>query len=196
MSNEDDKRKAFEDLYDRDRDPWDVETSDYERQKRGATLAALPAGRFGHVLDIGCSTGVLTAELAPLADRLVAVDVAENALEVARSRVVGQSHVQFIRGEVPRDWPPGHFDLILFSEVLYFLSAEDVALASQRAWKSIDADGVCLLINWTGPNDLPVDGPHAVTIFEQSAGWVTDLTQVEEKYRIDRLRKQPDAPAR
>ncbi len=193
MSNETDKRTAFEALYEADRDPWNVETSDYERRKRAATLAALPDGRFAHVLDIGCSTGVLTAELVPLADRLVAIDVAENALRAARSRVENGSHVTFVRGEVPRDWPAGRFDLILFSEVLYFLSAEDVARASRRAWESLDPGGACLLINWTGPNDLPVDGPRAVEIFKDSAGWAADLRQEADQYRIDRLRKQSSA---
>ena len=54
---------VFDKLYANSDDPWKFETSDYEREKYDATLAALPPGRFGNALEIGCSIGVLTARL-------------------------------------------------------------------------------------------------------------------------------------
>ena len=56
-------------------DPWGVEDSFYERRKRALTLAAPTRDRLGRVLEIGCATGVLTRELAPRSDAVVAVDV-------------------------------------------------------------------------------------------------------------------------
>jgi SAM-dependent methyltransferase len=194
VNTDDDKRAAFEGLYDQDPDPWDVETSEYERDKRVATLAALPKSGFTNVLDVGCSTGVLTADLARIAEHLVAVDVAQNALDAARNRVGDTSRVEFVRGEIPRDWPPGRFDLVVLSEVLYFLSAEDVTLAARSAWDCLEPDGTCLLVNWTGPNDLPVNGQRAVELFTEAAPWTQDYQRIEARYRIDRLRNCSPLP--
>ncbi|WP_197059284.1 PIG-L family deacetylase [Cryobacterium sp. MLB-32] len=74
----------FDELYADRSDPWDVETRWYERRKRALTLAALPRERFGAVLELGCSTGVLTGELARRCDSLLAVDSADK-----RSRRLG-----------------------------------------------------------------------------------------------------------
>jgi hypothetical protein len=50
----------FDALYARDPDPWRFATSDYERAKYRATLAALPGPLLGAALEVGCSIGVLT----------------------------------------------------------------------------------------------------------------------------------------
>ena len=34
-------------------DPWQLATSDYEREKYAATLAALPAPRFASAVEVG-----------------------------------------------------------------------------------------------------------------------------------------------
>ena len=61
-------------------DPWDVDTSWYERRKREVLLGCLPRPRYERVLDIGCSTGALTAELAQRAGAVTAVDASDVAL--------------------------------------------------------------------------------------------------------------------
>ena len=52
--------KYFEQIYARKRDPWDFESSKYEKMKYEATLAALPRDRYRCGLEVGCSIGVLT----------------------------------------------------------------------------------------------------------------------------------------
>ncbi|MGL6044624.1 MAG: SAM-dependent methyltransferase, partial [Sandaracinobacteroides sp.] len=54
----------FDALYRDDPDPWRFATSGYEAGKYAATMDALPRGRYGSALEVGCSIGVLTAELA------------------------------------------------------------------------------------------------------------------------------------
>ncbi len=54
----------FDDLYQKNEDPWDFETSAYERDKYAATLAALPNAHYQNAFEIGCSIGVLTQQLA------------------------------------------------------------------------------------------------------------------------------------
>ena len=111
----------FERLYAHDPDPWRFASSEYERDKYTATLAALPPRRFARAFEIGCSIGVLTRHLAERCDALLGADVAEGALAQARERCAGLFHVKLSRMVVPQDWPDGRFDLIVFSEVLYYL---------------------------------------------------------------------------
>jgi hypothetical protein len=55
----------FHAIYARDPDPWRLASSDYERDKYVATLAAIGEARIGSALEIGCSIGVFTRALAP-----------------------------------------------------------------------------------------------------------------------------------
>ncbi len=183
------RRKTFDALFSRDPDPWDFETSEYEREKRAATIAALKGARFKNGLEVGCATGVLSRELAQHCARLLALDVSDRALDLARAQSAAQASVRYRRAEVPRDWPDGSFDLIVFSEVLYFLSRNEIAAVSQKACDALALDGLCLLVNWTGRNDLPVSGNDAVSLFVEAASWRSKELQLAPSYRIDRLQR-------
>ena len=165
-------------------DPWDFETSAYEAQKRAATLAAIAGKRFARALELGCSTGRLTVELAEVSDRIVAVDCSATALAMAEDRLE-PLRVTLERMDVPASWPSGTFDLVVISEVLYFLSREEVAQVAGKCADSLTAGGTCLLVNWTGENNLPVSGDEAVAIFEEHASLTLAARSRAEKYRID-----------
>ena len=95
----------FADIYARDADPWGFATSEYERRKYDATLAALPQAPLGQVFEVGCSIGVLTQRLAPLCQSLLAIDVAEAALAQARARCATDANVSIARMQIPRNGP-------------------------------------------------------------------------------------------
>lgn len=184
------RRRTFDGLYRRDPDPWDCATSRYERAKRSATLAALDAGEYDRALEIGCGVGVLTRELARRCRRLVALDVSGVALAQARTRCAGARGVTFGRCEVPAQWPHGRFDLVMLSEVLYFMNRAEIEEVSRLAHDSLEADGACVLVNWTGENDLPVCGQQAAEIFARAAGWQLRRCSEAQFYRIDLLRPE------
>ena len=121
----------FDDVYRANPDPWGFTTSPYESGKYAATLAALPRPRYANAFEAGCSIGVLTARLAPRCNRLLAIDVSEDALAQARARCAAFPHVRLERRLLPGEFPDadGPFDLILVSEVGYYLAiARPVAL--------------------------------------------------------------------
>jgi cyclopropane fatty-acyl-phospholipid synthase-like methyltransferase len=177
----------FEALYAADRDPWRFATSAYEREKYTATLAALPA-RIGSAFEIGCSIGVLTRRLAERCDTLLAVDVAETALAQARRRCADKLNVMITRMQVPREWPTGRFDVILLSEVLYYLSSDDLARTAAQARASIAAGGHALLVHFTLPTDYPASGDAAADGFISASGFTSILQQRAAQYRLDLLR--------
>lgn len=137
----------FEALYRADADPWNFATSGYERQKYQATLQALPQDRYGRALEIGCSIGVLTDMLASRVNTLLALDVDQTTLDRAAARNAHHSHVRLERRVVPADWPTGSFDLIVLSEVLYFLSPGDVIETAVLACTDLAPGGCIALVN-------------------------------------------------
>ena len=138
----------FTDFYRRHDDPWGFETRWYEQRKREILLASFPAAHLGTVLEIGCSTGHITARLRDRADRVVAVDPVESVLAAARERLGDDGRVDFVRAEIPHDWPEGRFDTIVLSEVLYYLSADDLDRTIERLQRSLAPGGVIAACHW------------------------------------------------
>jgi SAM-dependent methyltransferase len=156
----------FERLYAADPDPWEFETSAYESAKYQATLAALPRAQYSSAFEIGCSVGVLTERLAASCEHLLAVDVAERALRQARERCRDLPHVRFACMQVPDELPAGQFDLILLSEVGYYLSLDD--LARLRTWivERLLPNGQLVLAHWTPViDDAPLTGDAVHDLF-------------------------------
>ena len=84
------------------------------RWPRSATAATARA------FEAGCSIGVFTALLADRCDELLAVDIAQTAVEAARGRLAARTHVHVERRTLPQQWPAGPFDLVVCSEILYY----------------------------------------------------------------------------
>jgi 2-polyprenyl-3-methyl-5-hydroxy-6-metoxy-1,4-benzoquinol methylase len=183
-------REHFRRLYDANEDPWNYRASDYEKAKRAATIAALGGRRFRSALEVGCSIGVLTRRLADCCDMLMGVDFVDQALAVARVACADMAHVTFWNASVPVDWPEGRYDLIVLSEVLYFLSDSDNSTLVTLCQKSIEPNGVVLLVNWLqrSPDD-PCSGDTAATRFiDAGAPWMhASSRNGTDGYRIDCL---------
>jgi len=179
----------FERLYAEHGDPWKFATSDYERAKYAHTLTALPKARYRAGLELGCSIGVLTRQLASRCDRLLALDSAPTALKEARRRCLDLPHVEFAEMFVPGDWPEGSFDLMLISEIVYYLQAEDVARLAERVETSLAPGGTVLLVHWTGETDYPLSGDEAAEMFVARLKDRVEILGAERRpdYRLDVL---------
>ena len=106
-------REHFEALYAARPDPWRLATSDYERAKLAATLAALPRARYARGFEVGCALGILTAELGRRCDALLAVEPVAAALDQAKARNADQPHIRFEPLPVPGPWRSGPFALVV-----------------------------------------------------------------------------------
>ena len=177
----------FDGLYAADPDPWRFATSGYERDKYAATLAALAARRFANALEVGCSIGVLTRALAPQCRVLLALDVAEAALHQARARCADLAQVRFERRHVPQDWPDGSYDLILLSEIVYYLSETDVDALADRVRGAITPGGAVLLVHWLGLTNYPLSGDVASERLIARLGFAPVRQRREPEYRLDLL---------
>ena len=142
----------FDELYRTSDDPWRYRTSWYEQRKRDLMLAALPRARFESAFEPGCSNGELTAMIAHRCARLLACDASEGAVRSARERLARASNVTVEQRRIPNEWPEqARFDLIIVSELAYYLCAEDTQTLVQRAGDALAEDGVFVACHWRHP---------------------------------------------
>ena len=182
-------RAYFESLYAQKADPWDFRTSPYEQRKYVATLDALSRPRYDRALEIGCSIGVLTRLLAVRCNRLLSVDTSARALAQAERDCADLDQVTFRLASLPDDFPDGTFDLIMLSEVLYYMSRTDLRRVATQCAKALTADGEILLCHWLGETNYPLTGDEAAEEFISAmAPRVRTLGQWREsEYRLDLL---------
>jgi 2-polyprenyl-3-methyl-5-hydroxy-6-metoxy-1,4-benzoquinol methylase len=183
------KPEQFEALYAADPDPWNFAASPYERAKYTLTLNAIPKLRSRSALEVGCSIGVLTRLLASHCDSLLAIDAAQAPLVEARRRCADLPGVRFEQMFVPEQWPGGVFDLILLSEVVYYLSREDVGRLAANVTRSLAPDGSVILVHWTGSTDYPLSGDEAVALFIERMGSACVVRRADRhaEFRLDVL---------
>lgn len=137
----------FDALYQQE-DPFEYRTRWYEARKRALTLASLPRDHYLRGWELGCSNGVLTAALAPRCAQLLATDLSEQAVAAARLALAKHAHVRVERAEHPRQWPDGTFDLIVFSELGYYLDLPTMQAMAARLASSLDTQGVLVACHW------------------------------------------------
>ncbi|MGB3258615.1 MAG: PIG-L family deacetylase [Ornithinimicrobium sp.] len=147
----------FDRMYDGGSDPWGNGSSFYEERRRNLVLAMLGARRYRRVLELGCADGYLTSALAGRADEVVALDTSARAVAAARA-TTPSAHVE--QGNVPDDIPAGRFDLIVLSEVGYFLTPTELIQTVRRADAALAPGGELVLCHWQHPTkNVPLDGP-------------------------------------
>jgi SAM-dependent methyltransferase len=185
-------REYFENLYAASPDPWGFETSPYERRKYGRTLDVLARRRYRRALEVGSSIGVFTAMLAPLCDELLAVDVSEKAVAAARERLKSFPYVHVERLTLPEETPEGTFDLVVASEVLYYLPKDDM-LAALRLFEEVLAPGGAVVaVHWRKETrTYPLQGDEVHELLLAHTRLVNTTTFVEPEYRLDLFEDKP-----
>ncbi|WP_338423100.1 bifunctional PIG-L family deacetylase/class I SAM-dependent methyltransferase [Arthrobacter sulfonylureivorans] len=181
----------FDRLYRGDPDPWNYLSSWYERRKRAVTLAALPAERYGNALEVGCSIGVLTAELAARCDRLMAVDASGVALDQARRRLAEYKNVELVQAQLPAGWPSSAadgLDLVAISEIGYFLKETELRELLRKVQETLNPGGHLLLCHWLHPIDgWELDGEQVHAIAKEATGWDVVALHRERDFLLEVL---------
>ncbi len=160
----------FQRLYDESTDPWRISDGWYEQRKRALVLAALPLPRFSIGFEPGCGNGELTALLAERCDRLIAWDVIEAAVNRTRQRTMELPGVQVRTGGLPGNWPDETADLIVLSEVGYYLDEADLIRAVSQAKDRLVDGGTLLAVHWRhDAEDYPLTGDRVHEIIGAEA---------------------------
>jgi SAM-dependent methyltransferase len=148
-----DTQPYFDQLYRENDDPWRIRNRWYERRKRALLLAALPHEHYARAFEPACGNGELTAALAPRCAELIATDINEDAVALTRQRVAAFPHVSVEQMPVAGAWPDGMFDLIVISEVGYYLDETQLSDVLTRIRDTLSPDGAVVACHWRHPID-------------------------------------------
>lgn len=180
-------KEYFDGVYADGPDPWGFADRWYEARKRQVLLAALPRPRFGDAFEPGCSTGELTVALAARCGSVLAMEVAQRPLAVAADRTADLGNVRVTPGAVPADWPPhARFDLVVLSEIGYYLDETDLDRTLGLAAASLADGGVLVTCHWRHrAPDYPLsgDGVHRrLTVVAARTNLPCLVAHVEEDF--------------
>lgn len=181
----------FEARYREDPDPWGYTHSSYEREKYAATLVSCGPGPFSCALELGGSIGVFSALLAPRCRRLVTVDAAPTAVASARARLVGHPQVQARVGPIPAAVPDERYDLVVASEILYYLTP-DVLAQTLVALESRMLPGARLVaVHWRPPGpERPLNAEQVHALLRQQPWLAGSSSGGTGDYRLDVLERR------
>jgi SAM-dependent methyltransferase len=141
----------FDEIYASAADPWGFSSRWYETRKYAISLAMLPDQHYPDAFEPGCSIGVLTKMLASRCGQLLACDGAAAAVRSAAARTAAAGNVRVEQRMLPRDWPAGRFDLIVFSELLYYFAGDDLGQMLALAAAALRPGGSLLAVHWRHP---------------------------------------------
>lgn len=181
----------FESRYRADPDPWGYTSSAYEHEKYAATLEACGAGPFADALELGGSIGVLSSMLAPLCVRLTTIDAAPTAVTLSRGRLSRARHVHVLLGSIPGAVPAGHFDLVVASEILYYLNAAELAATVVMLESRMRPGARLVAVHWrpAGP-ERPFDAQQVHGLLRRRA-WLTPVRSTGTRdYLLDVLERR------
>ncbi len=103
-------------------DPWRLEANSFETARYETMLdfasSDLP---YASGLEVGCAAGAFTERLAPLCRELLVVDLLPAAIERGSSRLKERSNITWRVADIASFRSDNIFDLIVVSEVLYYL---------------------------------------------------------------------------
>lgn len=178
---------SLDELYEHTTDPWSFRTSEYEQRKYAATLAALGRVNYGTILEIGCGNGELARSLQKRCKYYVGVDAVAIALSEAK-RVVPNG--QFNQIYLPDELPDCNAELVVLSEILYFLDRRCLSLLAaqlRKRWPLAEL----LAVNMLGRTGNALSGEEALQHFASELGGVYQMAELAytSEYRIDRLQR-------
>lgn len=201
-------RRQFWDNYFSNRDPWNY-GSDYEQEKYRLQLELVPAQPARNALELACAEGMFTVQLAERVGQLLATDISKHAVHRARQRLSGCDNVDFAVLDLSKNDLPRNLDLIVCSEVLYYLNDEaELAAVTARLADALAPGGAIVTahayVTVDDPDTTGFDweNPFGVKVisetFARTHGLVHERSVRTDLYQVDRFRKHvelPSAPA-
>lgn len=174
----------FTSQYESDPDPWGFDRHWYERRKYALTMAALPQERYRRALEPGCSNGALSELLAERCDELFSFDFVADAVDRAQKRLQEQRHVHVVQANFPEYWPHGGGDLVVWSEVAYYLSAPSAQRAMTGLERWLEPGGTLIAVHYTRDTNYPRTGSEIARWIDGEHFLERTTSLVDERFEL------------
>jgi hypothetical protein len=116
-----------------------------------------------------------------------ATDIAHVAVDRARHRCGNLANVHIKCAALPDEIPAGKFDLIVFSEIGYYLSELQLQSLINRLITHLDLGGTFLAAHWLGSSsDHLLSGDHVHQIIMGAERLNPVHSERHENFRLDR----------
>lgn len=145
--------------------PW-LERPEREREEEPSRMLRALALRPDMVVaDFGCGSGYLTAKIAPLVARVLAVDIQQEMVDLvaAKARELKLTNVEPLRcTETDPKLPAGALDLVLLVDVYHEISEPIEVVRGIRA--ALKPGGRLVLVEYRGEDPaVPIKPLHKMT---------------------------------
>ena len=181
----------FERIYADGHDPWGFESRWYEARKYQLTMAALPRQRYRRAFEPGCAIGVLSAQLAARCDALCATEPMAAIVARARERLAPWPGAKVEVGALPEQWPEGRFDLVVASEVLYYLTEEGLDEVLAEMARRLEPGGHLVAVHWRLETDYPLTGDAVHERLGAASFLERRLSCSEREFRLEVFERAP-----
>lgn len=104
---------------------------------------------LGEVVEFGCGTGYFTRVIAQNAECVIATDLSDEMLEVARTGLKAFENITIEKADCEHaSFPPGKFDTVFMANVIHFIRNPLEAL--RESHRILKDGGLLLLVDYTG----------------------------------------------
>ena len=104
---------------------------------------------IGEVIEFGCGTGYFTKVIAKNARHVIATDLSDEMLEVARAQLKELQNITIAKADCEStSFPSERFDTVVMVNVVHFI--ENPYKSLQESYRILKDGGVLLLVDYTG----------------------------------------------
>lgn len=187
-------RPGFFDHFFDEGDPFGFDVHPEERLKFDRTLEVCGDGPLGRVLELGCAVGSFTEVLAPRATDVLALDVSQSAVDQVLRRLSGHDNVRAVAMSIPDEFPDETFDLVVASDVLYYLPVPVLQRCVDRIEASLAPGGAFVSVHYVPRMGSVLNGDEAHDVVTAHTRLEHTLSERAEfgpgrTYRVDRFVK-------
>lgn len=133
------------------KDPYGHDKYYSDKRRRIDSIALLKSLNLGFVncLELGCGIGKITELLFELCDKLICIDISQNAINIAKNRLYNElDKIEFQQNDMYElNFPKDTFDLIVGLEALDYTTDKDKQIDEWIKW--LKPKGYIL---FSGPN--------------------------------------------
>lgn len=177
-------------------DAWNYTRNAFEEDRFGMIVDTLSAIHAAKALEVGCAEGHLTRRLAGSVEDLLACDIMPEAIERARANCDDLDNIRFLAMDVRTHWPEEMFDLVVYSDVLYFFSKREVRRVIRDSAQHVRERGHLLFANewhrryrWFTPPSFIMDELRASDCWECVSSHERPLANEQRSVTIGLFRR-------